>query len=64
MQLLVDHGNAEVQRLFRRIDDLFLPIQDDFAAILVVDAEQTLHQSRFSRAVFAHQGMYAAGAHF
>jgi len=64
MQLLVDHGNAEVQRLFRRIDDLFLPIQDDFAAILVVDAEQTLHQSRFSRAVFAHQGMYAAGTHF
>ena len=59
--LLIDRADAEFLRILRRIDadDLIRELND--ARILRVDAGQHLDQSRFARAVFAHQRMNFTG---
>ena len=60
VQLLMHHGDAVFQRLFRGFEADFLPIQQDLPAVLAVNAEQALHQGGLARPVFPHQRMHRA----
>ena len=62
VELLVDHGDAVLQRLLRVFEVNFLTVQDDGALLLGIDAEQTLHQGGLSGAVFTHQCVDGARA--
>ena len=55
VQLLMDKRDARIQRLRRRIEFSFLPIQQNLARVRLQNAAQNIHQRRFSRAVFAKQ---------
>ncbi len=60
-EFLVDDADAEILRRFRRGQGHFLTVEQDAAAIGVIDTGQAFHQRRLARAVFAHQGMDLAG---
>ena len=55
VEFLVHHGHAVFQRFLGAFEIDFLSVQQNRAAVFVVDAEQALHQGGLSRAVFSHQ---------
>lgn len=56
IQLLMDHADAEIKRLFRRFDPLEDLVSDgDRSPIRLIDAGQHLDQRGLSRAVFPHE---------
>ena len=57
IQLLMDHGHAIVQRLSAVFEVDFFAFQEDGSTVLVINAEQALHQRGFACAVFSHQSM-------
>ncbi len=61
---LMNHGDAEIQRLLgiRNLDPF--AAQPDFARILDINPEQAFHQGGFSGAVFAHQRVDTARLYF
>ena len=63
VQLLMDHGYAQIERLLGGVDDFTFSVQNDFAAVLMINTEQALHQRGFARAILAHQGVDSARAH-
>ena len=62
LELLVDHGNAPVQRVQGTLDLDLLALVDNLALVHVVNAEHALHQCGLTRAVFSHQRVDRAGA--
>ena len=60
LQLLMHHGDAQVERHQRILDINLFSLVKDFALVHSVNAEQAFHQRGFARAVFAHQGVNAA----
>ena len=64
IEFLMHHGDAVCQRLLAAGKIHFASFQINVAAVLVVNAEQALHQRRFSRAVFTHQGVNGTGLNF
>jgi hypothetical protein len=61
VELLVNHANAELQRVTRP-GDLYLAAADaNLAAILAIGTAQDLHQRRFAGAVLAKQHVHFAG---
>ena len=61
--MLVDHTDAEVQRIARGADGHRLITDIDLALIGEIDAGDHIHQGRFAAAVLAQQGQYLAAAH-
>ena len=61
LQLLVHHGDALGERVHRVSDGHGLSVHADLARVHLVDAEHAFHQSRFTGAVFAHQGVNRTG---
>ena len=55
VELLVHHGHAVFQRFLGAFEIDFFSVEQDRAAVFVVDTEQALHQGGLSRAVFSHQ---------
>ena len=53
-QLLMDHGNACVHRLQWTLKLHFLAVEDNLARGARLNADQTLHQCRFTCTVFTH----------
>ena len=64
LQLLVHHGDALFQCIQRALERNLFALVVNFALIHVVNAEHTLHQCGFARAVLAHQGVNRAGFEF
>ena len=62
-EMLVDHADAQVQRIARGADGNNLVPHIDLALIGVVDAGDHVHQGSFAAAVFAQQGQNFAAAH-
>src|SRR6185503_800222 len=50
-EVLVDHADAECNRIVRRLDITHLPVDEDLAAISGVKAVSDTHRRRLSRAV-------------
>ena len=63
LEMLVDHADAEVQRIARGADGHRFITDIDLALIGEIDAGDHIHQGRFAAAVFAQQGQYLAAAH-
>ena len=61
IQFLIQHGDPRIQRGLRIGKRDLLVVQQNFTAVFPVNAGKDLHQSRFSRAVFAAQGVECAG---
>ena len=57
VEFLMDHGDAVLQRVERRLQADFLALEAEGAGIGRVDAGDDLHQRRFAGAVLAHQRM-------
>ena len=62
LKLLMHHGDAHLQRLHGVVDLHLFALIEDLALIHLVDAEHTLHERGFARAVLAHERMDGAGA--
>ncbi len=62
VQFLVDHRDARFDGLGRVCQDLGLSVDLDGAAVRLVDTRKDLHERGLARAVFADQGVDAAGA--
>ena len=62
LELLVDHGNAHLQRLHGVGNGHLLPLKEDLPLVHLVDAEHALHQRGLPCAVFPHEGVNRAGA--
>ena len=60
VQLLVNHGYPVVQGFLTAFEIDFLAFQVNMTLILVVNAEEALHQGGFSCTVFTHEGVYGA----
>ena len=58
VQLLMHHGDTVLQRLLGGGEVDLLPLEEDLALILLVNAEQALEQRRFPCPVLAHQRMH------
>ena len=63
IQLLVNHGNAVVQRFSGGFEVDLFTVEVNVTGIFGINAEQTLHQRRFSRAVLTHQGVNRSRSH-
>src|SRR5688572_6287970 len=61
VQLLMDHGNAVLQRVQRRGQPDVLAAQLERAGIRMIDAGNDLHERGFAGAILAHQGVHRAG---
>ena len=59
--MLVDHADAGADGIGRRVKDVRLAVDQDFALIRAVQAVQLAHQGAFAGAIFAQQGMHLAG---
>src|SRR6185436_18138406 len=60
-EVLVDHADAECNRIVRRLDITHLPVDEDLAAISGVKAVSDTHRRRLSRAVLADDGVDRPG---
>jgi hypothetical protein len=60
-QLLVDHADAARLRIGGRGKARWLAIEQQFAAVIAVDAREQLHHGAFAGAIFANQAVYLAG---
>ena len=60
VQLLVHHGNSVVQGVPAVFEVDLLALQENRAAVLAVNTEETFHQRGFSGTVFAHEGVNRA----
>jgi len=58
----MDHGNACIHRLQWTLKLHFLAVEDNLARGARLNADQTLHQCRFTCTVFTHQSMNGTGA--
>jgi len=63
VQFLMDHGHAVVQGFLTALEVDLPALEINVAFILIIDAEQALHQGGLACAVFAHQGMDRTGLH-
>ena len=63
IQLLVNHGNAVVQRFSGGFEVDLFTVEVNVTGVFGINAEQTLHQRRFSRAVLTHQGVNRSRSH-
>ena len=61
--MLVNHPDAGVDGIQRRVEAFFLAVDQNLAFVGLVQAVQLAHQRRFSGAVLAQQGMHLARAH-
>ena len=62
-EVLVDRGDAAVERVARRGEPTGWPSSSDLARARRVDAREDLDQRRLAGAVVAEQAMHLAGAH-
>jgi hypothetical protein len=62
-EVLVDHADAVVDGIGRRMDHNALAVQVDLAGIRLVEAVENLHQRAFAGAILAQQGMDLPGPH-
>ena len=62
VELLVDHGDAVVDRLAGRGDGNRLAVDPDGAGVGGVDAHEDLHEGGLAGAVLPHEGVDLAGA--
>ena len=56
--------DAGAFRIFDGFEGLFFAIDEDVAAVFVVDATEDFHQRGFACAVFTHQRMYLTISQF
>src|ERR1700741_3340032 len=56
-EVLVDHADAEGNRIVRRFDISNLAVDDDLAAVCRVEAVSNTHRRRLPGAVFTYDGM-------
>ena len=61
--MLMDHANAQGNRIVRGLDVHPLAANINFAFIRPVEAHQHVHQRRFARTIFAQKRKYFAFAH-
>ena len=61
VQLLVDHADAQRERITRRVHLHRTAVNDDGPGILAIGAAENLHQRRLPGAVFTEQHMDFAG---
>ena len=50
--------DAAALRIFDGFEGVFFTIDENVAAVFVVDATEDFHQRGFARAIFTHQRMY------
>ena len=62
LQLLMHHGDAQVECLQGVVDVHGLSLVDDFALIHLINAKHALHQRGLAGAILAHQGVHGTGA--
>ena len=55
LEVLVDHADAEIERVLRRADHDGLAVDGDLALVGEVDAREHIHQRRLAAAVFTQQ---------
>src|SRR4051794_21344971 len=55
-EVLVDHADAERDRVMRRLDVTYLRIDDDLAAVGSVETVGDPHRRRLSRTILADDG--------
>ena len=60
LQLLMHHGDAQVERHQRILDINLFSLVKDFALVHSVNAEQAFHQRGLACAVLPHQGVHGA----
>src|SRR5215217_5125097 len=60
-EVLVDHADAERDRVVRRLDVLDLAIDEDLAAVSGVESVGDAHRRRLSRAILADDGVDRPG---
>src|SRR5215213_11124119 len=56
-EVLVDHADAECDRIVRRFDIADLAVDKDLAAVGGVEAVSDAHRGRLTRAILADDGM-------
>src|SRR6476661_8317692 len=56
-EVLVDHADAERDRVVRRLDVTHLVVDDDLAAVGGVETVSDAHRGRLTRAILADDGM-------
>jgi hypothetical protein len=61
---LIDDGDAEVLRLAGAVEDDRLTIEDDLAAVRLIDPREDLHQGAFAGAVLSDEPEDFAGMDF
>ncbi len=64
VELLIDDGDAEVLRLAGAVEDDRLAVEDDLAAVRLVDPGEDLHQGALAGAVLADEPEDFAGMDF
>src|SRR5215213_1016010 len=60
-EVLVDHADAERDRIVRRLDIAHLAVYEDLSTVGAVEAVGDTHRRRFSGAVLAHNCMDRRG---
>src|SRR5688500_13962227 len=60
-EVLVDHADAERDRVVRRLDVAHLPIDEDLTAVSGIKAVSDTHRRRFAGAVLTYDGMDRSG---
>src|SRR5215510_7895361 len=60
-EVLVDHADAERDRVVRRFDVAHLAVDDDLTAVSRVEPVGDAHRRRFSRAILTDDGMDRPG---
>ncbi len=61
IEFLVDRAYSQLQRLQRRTDIRFLPIDINFSAVLLIEAGEDLDQGRLAGPVFPQQDVDLSG---
>ena len=64
IELLIDDGDAEVLRLAGAVEDDRLTVEDDLAAVRLIDPGEDLHQGALAGAVLADEPEDFAGMDF
>ena len=62
-KVLVDHADAQVDGIGRRVDAYLLAVQPDVACVSFVHPVQDLHQRALACPILSQQGVYFTGVH-
>ena len=54
--MLVDHTDLMIERVFRRADQHFFPVDEDLTLVGIINPGDHIHQGRFSASVLAEDG--------